>query len=193
VAAVKMMAALVNVGIRPDAAAEYYPPLVQDGEARMWAAPQLWLVLERCPRGVEGCDGTACQWTCADCGHHNCHEVFCYGCGAGCPENEEAPARPPQTTGALSPEPPRSTAGRGTVALVTEPEPRLAPHADNDTRKAVIEACPDLVRDGMAEPFAPQSGAFQSQTLPGQTAPLRSAVHPGPEHCGTSSSHQHHH
>jgi DNA-binding transcriptional MerR regulator len=46
VAAVKMMAALVNVGIRPDAAAEYYPPLVQDGEARMWAAPQLWLVLE---------------------------------------------------------------------------------------------------------------------------------------------------
>jgi hypothetical protein len=42
-----------------------------------------------CPRGVEGCDGTVCTWRCPDCGCRNCHEVFCYLCGAGAPDPDE--------------------------------------------------------------------------------------------------------
>lgn len=39
-----------------------------------------------CPRGVAGCDGTGCSWQCPECQCRNCHEVFCYQCGAGRPE-----------------------------------------------------------------------------------------------------------
>jgi membrane protease subunit (stomatin/prohibitin family) len=38
-----------------------------------------------CPRGVADCDGTSCTWKCPDCGCMNCHEAFCYQCGAGDP------------------------------------------------------------------------------------------------------------
>lgn len=40
-----------------------------------------------CPRGVAGCDGQSCRWTCP-CGCQNCHEVFCYQCGGGDPREE---------------------------------------------------------------------------------------------------------
>ena len=42
-----------------------------------------------CPRGVEGCDGTSCTWECPDCGCQNCHQIFCYACGAGSPEDDD--------------------------------------------------------------------------------------------------------
>ena len=41
---------------------------------------------DACPRGVPDCDGVSCQWTCRGCGCQNCHEVFCWNCGAGCPD-----------------------------------------------------------------------------------------------------------
>jgi hypothetical protein len=41
-----------------------------------------------CPRGVEGCNGRACVWRCPWCGCQNCHEPFCYRCGAGDPAYE---------------------------------------------------------------------------------------------------------
>lgn len=46
--------------------------------------------LPNCPRGVAGCIG-GCEWKCPDCGCRNCHEVFCYLCGAGSPEEDGDP------------------------------------------------------------------------------------------------------
>jgi hypothetical protein len=41
-----------------------------------------------CPRGVAGCVGAFCEWQCLDCDCVNCHEPFCYQCGAARPDEE---------------------------------------------------------------------------------------------------------
>lgn len=61
------------------------------GCAEVHGSPSLTRDCEQprpCPRGVEGCDGTACSWVCPDDGYQACHEVFCSRCGGGNPADE---------------------------------------------------------------------------------------------------------
>jgi hypothetical protein len=46
---------------------------------------------EQAQEAAEGCDGTGCTWACPDCGCQNCHEAFCWACGACQPEPVPAP------------------------------------------------------------------------------------------------------